>query len=137
MNRTFLASLHELNSMLCFVEERAQTIGFKELQIAKILLAAEEALVNIISYGYPDTRGTIEIDCLNHSTGGIEMIIRDNGTPYNPLSNPRSIQFDPTLPIELRKSGGMGILIILRVMDCVTYRRENDQNVLTLVKDLN
>src|SRR5271168_4590458 len=121
MNRTYLASLHELGSMLSFVEGQAAIIGFKEIQTAKILLATEEALVNIINYGYPSVIGTIEIECLRYNPIGVEVTIRDNGVPYNPLANHLKIDYNPYEPLDQRKPGGIGIFIILRVMDKVTY----------------
>lgn len=134
MIRNFLASLHELPLMLAYIEEQAMLFGFKELQLARILLAAEEALVNVICYAYPSESGTIEIECKRHHPSGFKLVIRDHGIPFNPLTSPSIARFDHGAAIEKRNIGGMGILIVLRVMDEVSYCSENNQNVLTLIK---
>lgn len=123
--------------MLDFIQHQAAQIGFPELQISKIVLAAEEIIVNVISYGYPGKKaGKIEIGCQPHLIGGIDIMIRDDGIPYNPLANPVNLTFTPGSHVEHRKIGGFGILVVLRMMDKVSYRYENGQNVLTLEKYL-
>ncbi len=136
MNKAFRATLDQLPTMLDFVQSHAATIGFTELQVSKIVLAAEEVIVNAISYGYPmRSVGTIEIECKPDSSGGIDITIRDDGIPFNPLANPVNLTFTPS-SLEYRKIGGFGILVVLRMMDKVTYRHERGQNVLTLEKYL-
>ena len=60
-------------------------------------------------------------------------IFIDNGTAYNPLQ-----QADPdvTLSAEERKIGGLGIFIVKKTMDSVTYCRNGDKNELTITKTL-
>jgi hypothetical protein len=60
--------------LLSFIERQAFGVGFQDL-------------VNMINYGYPGFVSTIEIECLSHNPSGLELINRDNGIPYNPLSN--------------------------------------------------
>ena len=137
MIKSFYASLSQLPAMLDFIQHQAVAMGFPELQISKIVLAAEEVVVNVISYGYPEgSEGIIEIECQPHLIGGIDIIIRDDGIPYNPLANTFNLTFTPESPIEHGKIGGFGILVVLRMMDKVTYRYENGRNVLILEKYL-
>jgi serine/threonine-protein kinase RsbW len=132
MIRKYPASLDKLYEMLQFVREQASLAAFDEKQVSKIELALEEALVNIISYGYPNRNGTIEIDCKEPNSTGLTIIVKDRGIPYNPLTNAKP--FDPTTPLEERTIGGYGIYFILKIMDEVEYRRENNYNILTLIK---
>ena len=41
---------------------------------------------------------------------------------------------DVDAPIEERKIGGLGVYFIRSIMDEVHYRREQDRNILTLIK---
>lgn len=132
MVRTFPASLDKLYEMLRFVNEQVQSTGFDVDQSSKIELAIEEALVNIISYGYPSRRGIVEIECNQSDPQAMVIVLLDHGIPYNPLSC--TTLADPDAPIELQTIGGYGILLIKKLMDHVDYRRENNCNVLTLVK---
>lgn len=134
MNKTFPASLEKLKEMLVFVQSQAKLVGFDDVQISKIELASEEALVNIISYGYPDASGKIDIHCSAPNNSGIKIIIKDDGIPYNPLD--KSINIDRKKTAEHQVIGGYGIFFIRNIMDEVDYCRHNQHNVLTLVKYL-
>lgn len=132
MVNKFEASLEKLHAMLNFIKAQASQNGFDQKALQRIELAAEEVLVNIIQYGYPNGNGTIEIDCEKVTDAGIKIVIKDHGIPFNPLEN--KPEFDSDAPLEERKVGGCGIFFITNLMDEVKYDRLEDENVLTLVK---
>lgn len=134
MLKSFTASLDKLYEMLNFVREFAEKTGFEHGHITKIELALEEALVNIISYGYPDEVGIIEIYCSTPHKIGIQVIIKDNGIPYNPLA--KSNKYKKLSSLEDHTIGGYGIYFILKIMDEVDYKREDNCNILRMVKYL-
>ncbi|MFC2047137.1 ATP-binding protein [Chloroflexota bacterium] len=41
---------------------------------------------------------------------------------------------DVEAPLEKRKVGGLGIYLVRILMDEVNYRRDQDRNILTLIK---
>ena len=125
------AGLENLELMIRFIRNGAQKHGFSSKDMNRIQLASEEVLVNIISYAYPDSDGDIEITYTVEESGGLVIEITDWGIPFDPLSLPEP---DMEASIEDRKIGGLGIFIIRSIMDEVDYKREGDQNILTLVK---
>ena len=134
MNKVFSASLDTLYEMLNFIKEQAEIFGFDPVCISQIELAAEEAIVNIVSYGYPsDQKGTIEISCFPAQDGsiGLKIMIKDDGIPYNPLTTKKT---ESISLIEKRVPGGFGVFFILKIMDEVEYKREDNANILILVK---
>ena len=58
--------------------------------------------------------------------------IVDQGIPFDPLSLAA-----PALTDDLanRQVGGLGVFLIRRLMDDVSYRRADDQNILQLIVD--
>lgn len=66
-----------------------------------------------------------------HRPGRPELPILDSGVPYDPLAKEDP---DITLPAEKRQIGGLGIFMVKKSMDEVRYRRENGQNVFTMIK---
>lgn len=132
MQKSFPASMESLYAMLQFILQHSQKETFPPEVLQKLELASEEALVNIINYSGLDHFGQIIVACFSESSGGIKIVIKDEGVPYNPLENVCSI--DRTTPIEKRKIGGYGIHLIVSIMDKVSYRREGNFNVLTLIK---
>ncbi len=131
MVKTFKARLENLREILRFIHSQAALNGFDPDTINKIELASEEVVVNIIEYGYPNQEGELSVDC-QFSGNGLKIEIKDHGIPFNPLESPPSIDFNASL--EDRKIGGCGIFFITTLMDEVNYNRENEMNVLTLVK---
>jgi len=125
------AKLENLESMLQFIRNGAEQQGFSGKEINKIQVAAEEALVNVISYAYPDDGGDVEISCDAKGAEGLVIEIIDWGIPFDPLSLPEP---DIEAPPEEREVGGLGIHIMRNIMDEVSYKREGDRNILTLVK---
>ena len=57
----------------------------------------------------------------------------DNGVPYNPLEKEDP---DTTLSAEAREIGGLGIFIVKKSMDEVSYEYKEGKNVLTIRKVL-
>lgn len=105
----------------------------------KVLLAVEEAVVNIINYAYPKGHmGRIDIDIQGTpATGGtqkgdITIRLADYGEYFDP--NKRKA-IDVTQKVDEREVGGLGIYLYQQLMDTVIYERTDDgRNVLTMTK---
>lgn len=132
MVKIFPASLSRLYDMLQFIREQALSIGFDGSKVSQIELALEEALVNIISYGYPSRSGVIEINCSEENKCGFKVTLKDTGIPYNPLTSFKPLS--PSSSLEARSIGGLGVQIIREMMDVVDYHHEENCNILTLIK---
>ena len=78
---------------------------------------------------YPDKDGTIEAK-LEKTENSIIFEFIDNGIKYNPLEKPDP---DITLPPEERPIGGLGIYMVKEMTDEISYKRENNKNILTLI----
>ncbi len=131
MRKTYPAALDQLYSMLRFVREQSGLAGFSSSSISKIEMALEEVLVNIINHGYPEGPGNIEIDCMPIKKQGIKIVIKDQGIDFNLLE--MDDHYDPKDPTKNR-IGGYGIFFIKQLVDGINYIREDNSNILTLVK---
>lgn len=126
----FAAQLGNLQAMIDFIRAKAAANGFIGERIDRIQLACEEVLVNVINYAYPGKNGDLEI-AIESVEKGLKITVADSGIPFDPLSLPMP---DINAPMEERRIGGLGIYLMRKIMDEVTYRRENDRNILTMVK---
>jgi serine/threonine-protein kinase RsbW len=132
--KTFSANLDNLHSMLGFIQAYSQKKNIDPFVLNKIILAAEEALVNIIHYGYPEKNGNIEIVCEEPGCKpGIRILIKDQGVPFNPVEKTPS---GKGCDVEDLKLGGYGIYLFVGIMDRVEYRRRDEGNILSLIKYL-
>ena len=129
----FTAEIQELHRILDWVRIHFAKKAVPEATIRKIELASEEAIVNVISHGYAGQKGKIEIG-LKWEPGLVAIIVRDWGPPFDPLANAPHV--DPAAPSEARNAGGLGIYLMRQIMDELTYVRENNANLLTMIKKL-
>jgi len=120
------ATLDNLSSFIDVVSNCAEISGMDRKRIIEIEIATEEALVNIIQYAYKGQKGDIEMEC-KPMNGSLMVKIVDYGMPFNILT----IQ-DPDIKasVEERKIGGLGILLMKRLIDKIEYHREDDKNIL-------
>ena len=123
------AKVENLAVLTDFVEECADRFGLEIKKKFGLLIAVEEAFVNICSYAYPDGAGLAEVSCGMNGDGFV-LEIADRGMPFDVLSLPDP---DTTLDLMERPIGGLGVYFIRRLTDDVSYRRENGRNILRMV----
>lgn len=139
--KKFQADLNVLREMLSFVQDYCKQLGFNSSVCNKIVLAVEEAIVNVIHHGYPNNPGEIEISCdFSQEKPGIKILIKDQGVPFNPVKQAFKIKkhlphFSETYT-EKEKVGGYGIYIFVGIMDRIEYQRIEGGNLLALIKYL-
>ena len=88
-------------------------------------VAIDEIFGNIAYYAYGKGSGnaTIQIE-MEDNPPKITLIFIDQGIPYNPLD------------IEDREIGGLGIFLVKKTMDELSYEYVDGQNILTMKKEL-
>ena len=126
-------SLHHQASEIPLVhdalDELAARHGLPARCVARLHLALEEHLANIIAHGgYPGPASTITVRFALESAA-LRVEIEDNADPFNPLDVPL---VDTTLPLEQKPLGGLGILLIRKSVDELEYRRSGNRNVLVM-----
>ena len=97
-------------------------------------VAIDEIFGNIAYYAYGKGSGnaTIQIE-MEDNPPKITLTFIDQGIPYNPLE---SKDQDITLDIEDREIGGLGIFLVKKTMDELSYEYVDGQNILTMKKEL-
>jgi anti-sigma regulatory factor (Ser/Thr protein kinase) len=125
--------LSELKTLNQHLNKWGGDIGLQADSIARINICLDELFTNIVSYGFDDDREHVIEFTLNGDDSYVTIDIEDNGTPFNPLE-----KVDPDFPenVEDARIGGLGIFIIRKLMDNVSYERKQDKNKLTMKKNL-
>ncbi|MBR1608259.1 MAG: SpoIIE family protein phosphatase, partial [Kiritimatiellae bacterium] len=62
---------------------------------------------------------------------GVKLVFTDDGAPYDPLAHADP---DTTLPASARPVGGLGILMVKKMSDSLSYNRTPDRNLLAIFK---
>ncbi len=128
--RRSLQAAPELESIpkVCqFLEQTLEEQGAPMKAIAQVNIAADEIFSNIARYS---GAAAAQVDC-EIMAGRAVIRFVDDGQPYDPTGQPEP---DITLPVEEREIGGLGILMVRRTMDEVSYEYEAGRNVLTIEK---
>jgi len=101
--------------------------------LGTIELVWAEALNNIAEHAYAGLEpGTVHIDAVIEGTG-VSAIIRDRGKPLPGLTVPVAQLPVSNGPSESLPEGGFGWFLINDLCESVTYRRQNDENQLSLI----
>ena len=130
--RIIPARLDCLDDATGFVEQILERAGFSEEKILQVHLAAEEIFVNIASYAYPSEEGDAELCCeLLQAPERVRITFIDSGEPFDPLAQEDADISEAGL---LGREGGLGILLIKKLMDNVSYRYADGRNELTIEK---
>ncbi len=115
-----------------FIEELALELALSDKLRKQLLIVADEVFTNIALYGYPKTEGDAKVVvALDGATRELTLTFIDAGVPFNPLEVQEP---DITAPAAERQIGGLGMFMVKRLMDSVTYEHRDNQNILTLKK---
>ena len=127
------AEVNNLDKVLAFVDEKLESYGCSPKTQMQIDVAVEEIFVNIASYAYNPEVGPAVISVETQEDPlAVIITFMDGGVPYNPLEKPDP---DVTLSAEERQIGGLGIYMVKKSMDNVTYKYEDGKNILTITKN--
>ena len=133
MSRLTVKAVPEaLEEVQTFVEQELEAHDCPMRSLMQISVVVEEVFINIASYAYAPGTGSAEISCevLEEPRRAV-LEFRDGGKPFDPLAQP---EIDVALPAEERQIGGLGILLVKKSMDEVTYRYQDGKNSLKLIK---
>ena len=122
--------LSELNKVRAFIKRNLQVLPISEEDYYVIELSILEICINIIRYAYPENPGDIRMKTWKEGNR-IFMEIRDDGIPFDPR---RSKKPDIQEIMKTGRKGGLGVFLTKKLMDGFDYRREDDQNILTMYK---
>ena len=128
------AETEKLSEVLAFLDEELETLGCDMKTVFALDLSVEEIFVNIASYAYEGGKGEAEMTLdFSETDNMFTVTFRDSGFPYDPLAKEDP---DVTLALEDRKIGGLGIFMVKKNMDEMSYEYKDGQNVLVLRKKI-
>lgn len=126
------AKTENLEQVLDFVNGRLEEADCPMKVQVQMDIAVEEIFVNIAHYAYQGTVGKAAVHVrIQKEPAVVEIIFKDEGTPYNPLEKKDP---DVTLSAEDRQIGGLGIYMVKKSMDDVSYDYKDGQNIFRIQK---
>lgn len=128
------SSTDNLSIIREFTTATASECGCSEELTGKVILAVDEACTNIIKHAYKySPEGDIGIN-IKFNSSNLVISITDSGEHFNPANvpTPNLAEFQ-----RQKKSGGLGIFLMKKLMDEVNYKiLKDNRNQVELVKHL-
>lgn len=122
---SFLALVREVTRKM------AASAGFADGTADRLALAVDEATTNVIEHAYHGSADR-EIELRIEDRGPeFRVEVVDSGATVDPRAVPR---VDLGRYVSERRTGGLGIHLMEKIMDSVTFRRSARRNVCCLVK---
>jgi serine/threonine-protein kinase RsbW len=127
------AELGALANVREFVRRAAADAAAPVDCLEDLVQAVDEAATNTIVHGYDGEPGWLEVSA-GAEDGTFVVVLEDAAPEFDPTSCP---QPDLTVPPRFRKPGGMGVHLMRRSTDAMTYRpRPGGGNILTLARSM-
>jgi serine/threonine-protein kinase RsbW len=122
---SYLALVRDLTKKM------AEAAGFTEAIADRLALAVDEATTNVIEHAYKGAADQ-EIELRFEDRGAefrVELV--DTGRMIDPRTVPR---VDLERFVTERRTGGLGMHLMEKIMDSCTFRRSGRRNVCLMVK---
>lgn len=131
---TIDATVENIGAVTDFVNEQLETFGCSLKAQTQIDIAVDELFGNIAHYAYRPEVGpaTVRVEFTEDPPAAVVTFI-DRGVPYDPLKKEDP---DIGLSAEEREIGGLGIFMVKKTMDAVSYEYKDGQNILKITKNL-
>ena len=128
----FNAKKENVLEMLSFIQEFGEKCNFPDDFKKKLTIVGDELFSNIIKHGYNNEGGEIFVRLLfDEDTKEFVLTIIDKAKPFNQLA----VDNQPLTGQEQKiKIGGLGLIIVKKIMTECAYDRINDKNILVLKK---
>lgn len=126
--------LNEVTRIAQFIEELGMSLQLPASITLSINLAIEEAITNIIRYGYPSHKESEIMLRTSVAPGKLVARIIDDGISFDPTTVKNTSDSAQSLDQQLTK--GLGLFLIRRTMDKVEYHSVDNHNELILTKNI-
>ena len=131
---TIAAKVENIEAVTDFVNEQLEALDCPMKAQMQIDIAIDELFGNIAHYAYSPGTGDATV-CVEAGEDPLSVTVTfiDRGVPYDPLKKDDP---DTTLSAEERDIGGLGIFMVKKSMDDITYEYKDGQNILKIKKKL-
>lgn len=128
-------SKSKLREVRSFVNNVLHEYSIPEVEINKLVLAVDEICANLMIHSHDcNPKESIELLIHVNENDGITFEITDQGIGFN-----TSKYKEPSLQeiVREKKKGGLGLMLVKRIMDQVEFKNDSTHNVCRLYKRIN
>ena len=128
------AAVENIPHVTAFIDGQLEALDCPMKAQMQIDVAIDELFSNIARYAYGGETGDACVRFDFDPTQGVAKIaFIDSGMPFDPLAK---MEPDVSLAAEERQIGGLGIFLVKKTMDGMSYQRQDGRNILTISKKI-
>jgi serine/threonine-protein kinase RsbW len=131
---TASCSKEQLKSIRAFVNSSLNNHGLSDIDISTLVLAIDEVCANLIIHSHHcDPSHHLDLIINIQSGKGITFEIIDQGMGFdiNQYTEPSVTEL-----IKRKRKGGIGLILVKRIMDDIQFLKVNDKNTCKLFKKI-
>lgn len=131
---TASCSKDQLKSIRSFVNNALSNHGISDIDISTLVLAIDEVCANLIIHSHKcDPSHQLDLVINVKPNDGIMFDIIDKGIGFdiNDYTEPSVDEL-----IERKRKGGIGLILVKKIMDDIQFVKVNDKNTCKLFKKL-
>ena len=131
---TIEATTENIDAVTDFVNSQLEELDCSLKIQSQVDIAIDELFGNIAHYAYNPETGyaTVQVEVTEEPLTVVITFI-DDGVPYDPLAKDDP---DTSLSAEERQIGGLGIYMVKKTMDDISYEYKDGRNILKIRKNL-
>jgi serine/threonine-protein kinase RsbW len=131
MQRKFKRDFNEIRNIVTMTESVFSELGMNPGLRNVVDLATEELFVNMVTYN-TESSEDILIEMVPHALG-LEVRLTDYDVErFDPTS---AASVDINAPLDERTSGGLGLYLVMKMVDSIHYEYRNRQSKITFIVD--
>lgn len=131
MERKFKRDFSELKNIVAMTEAVFHDMGLQPGLRNVVDLATEELFVNMVTYN-TESNEDILIEMVPHALG-LEVRLTDYDVErFDPTS---AATVDVNAPLDDRVPGGLGLYLVMKMVDSIHYEYRNRQSKITFIVD--
>ena len=132
MKGVFQRKLNSLDDVMRFAERFSKENRLPRMYLPHFQLVLEELFINSVKYN-PDNENPIQIE-MNRDDFIVRIEYTDFQVPRFDITQAPDYRIKENL--KRRRPGGMGIYLVKKTMDDITYRYKDGNSCITLIKYL-
>ena len=117
-----------------FVSQSLDLYEIQDLEKHKLVLAIDEVCANLIIHAnHCDPKESLEVKLNVHPQKQITFTIIDRGAGFD-ITKYHEPSMDEI--ISTKRKGGLGLMLVKRIMDKIEFSTEKNHNICKLIKEL-
>ena len=119
----------QLHTAMTWLDQQCAANALGGEDAARLAIVLEELFLNVAENGGAPPP-SVELTFVREPLA-LQLVVEDDGAPFDPTAAPPP---DFSVAANERDAGGLGIHLVMRLMDEVSYTRAGDLNRLVLRK---